>query len=832
MTSHYSDPEIIALLVAHIICADEQLHHYEFEHLFALAEAYQISDAARQGLEMIVGDLPDAPALDALCRSLSQDMRVEAMRHLMSAVLIDGHYDQSEKDAIKHIAGMWSIPDNVLDNFKAEAERYVDTFTHSLEASADAPEELGFGARWLGRLDRVSPEIANSFAKVSPASIGQRITRLRHQILLAGPEYDEAIGLCARVARRDFREAHGALDTSWKAMLTISKDVEQMASQIGQQRSDESAKELIQRLQDTRANLNGDLRQQQQMLRRSLNARHRTMNQYTISFMGRTKAGKSTLHATVLGDGWDAIGKGSQRTTRYNRVYSWKSIRIIDTPGIGAPGGETDAAIARGVVDESDLICYIVSDDSVQESDFSFLKELKTYGKPITILLNVKANLSSDRRLQHFVENPERYMKLEGENSLQGHIDRIRSYALQFYTNDYFDVVPVQLYAAQRSREEDCPVDRDKLYELSRLPVFLDALKVSLVEDGVIRRSQTMLSTTSAQLGRIIDWLVEQERSYTVFGQTLNTKAGALQKALSQLESDTLQRLEHDIDSAFEQLEQSIPNFCAHAVEDRNPTKLWKKHLADNDIESRLAASTKATLNRYSSEIEDHLKELSTDLRIQFELPGFDFAVNEKDTKTWFRTGVRVLIGAAGIAALFAGGWVVPVVAFVGAGVDWLVGKFTDSKKEKVRAAIIEMEGEIRDQLREQKAKVRQEVLGAFRKQHRKVATGISAHFNALSSVLLALGDKFATARSVATEQRDAIDRAYAARVVAWVANTYEEEDPPSLNDLLSSLSNVQRSFGTSLEVSLTRPFPPDRRRAGRANKVLQEDLIINQPEF
>ena len=85
--------------------------------------------------------------------------------------------------------------------------------------------------------------------------------------------------------------------------------------------------------------------------------------------MGRTKAGKSTLHSVILGGiNKEFIGVGKERTTRFNRIYKWNGIRIIDTSGIGAPCGKTDTEIAKSVVDESDLICYVVTSDSIQES--------------------------------------------------------------------------------------------------------------------------------------------------------------------------------------------------------------------------------------------------------------------------------------------------------------------------------------------------------------------------------------------------------------------------------------------------------------------------------
>lgn len=70
-----------------------------------------------------------------------------------------------------------------------------------------------------------------------------------------------------------------------------------------------------------------------------LDKKKRNIHYFTIAFMGRTKAGKSTLHKVVTQQEDDDIGIGKLRTTRYNRSWYWDRLRIVDTPGIGAPGG-------------------------------------------------------------------------------------------------------------------------------------------------------------------------------------------------------------------------------------------------------------------------------------------------------------------------------------------------------------------------------------------------------------------------------------------------------------------------------------------------------------
>ena len=100
--------------------------------------------------------------------------------------------------------------------------------------------------------------------------------------------------------------------------------------------------------------------------REVLDKKRRNIRYFTIAFMGRTKAGKSTLHKVITQQENDDIGVGKLRTTRYNRSWYWNKLRIVDTPGIGAPGGEADTEIAKSIIDEADVVCYVVTSDSIQ----------------------------------------------------------------------------------------------------------------------------------------------------------------------------------------------------------------------------------------------------------------------------------------------------------------------------------------------------------------------------------------------------------------------------------------------------------------------------------
>nr|WP_233787330.1 LeoA/HP0731 family dynamin-like GTPase [Dulcicalothrix desertica] len=181
---------------------------------------------------------------------------------------------------------------------------------------------------------------------------------------------------------------------------------------------------------------------------------------------------------------------------------------------MGAPDGKTDEEIAQSVISESDVICYVVTNDSIQESEFKFLRLLKENAKPLIILLNVHKNFRDSRRgsyeLDKFINNPDKLFALDGSSGNGGHIERIRRYARQHYGNDYFEIVPVMLLAAQLSCEPEHQHHKDELFNASRMQKFYEGIRLSLIEYGAIRRSQTLLGSTAIDIEAPCELLKKQ----------------------------------------------------------------------------------------------------------------------------------------------------------------------------------------------------------------------------------------------------------------------------------------------------------------------------------
>ncbi|WP_315791432.1 GTPase [Fischerella sp. JS2] len=500
------------LLLTHMVCADEQIHSEEAKVLRELAQNTNMGTHTIEEMEKILSQDENFVSVENVARQIQQSEQSEAMRQIIAIAYIDGYFSPLEREMADHIAKIWNWSNSEIERLLEQTEK-LDRVKRTTDNRDES--ELSVGARLLKGVDSVlSRALVDNLAKVAPENLGRRIEQLRKEILLAGPEYDDAIQRCTVIATEDYNYAENSLKSAYSALASLAKNLEKATEAIQQKTSNKGqanqAKKVAEQLESTRNALSAKTLKELEGVRELLRAKQRALKHFSIAFIGKTKAGKSTLHAIITGGGWDAIGVGKQRTTRFNRVYEWKNIRIIDTPGIGAPGGKSDEEIAESIIEESDVICYVVTNDSIQETEFKFLQLLKEKSKPLIILLNVKNNLRDTRRLEHFLKDSDKLFVMDSKSGLGGHIERIRRYAKQHYANDYFDIIPVMLLAAQMSRESEHQKYKDKLFKASRIQNFLDAIRVSLVEHGVIRRSQTLLGSTVGAIEEPNKWVTEQ----------------------------------------------------------------------------------------------------------------------------------------------------------------------------------------------------------------------------------------------------------------------------------------------------------------------------------
>ncbi|MHC5759566.1 GTPase [Nostoc sp.] len=621
------------LLLTHIMCADEQIHSEEAKALRKLAQKTNLGTYTIEEMEKILSQNENFVSVENLARKIQQGEQSEAMRQMIAIAYIDGYFSQLEREMVKHIAKIWNWSNSKIETLLEETENFntVKFASHNKDKS-----EFSVGARLLKGIDSVLSRALVDLAKVAPENLGHKIDKLRKEILLAGPGYDDAIQRCTVIANEDYKYAENSLQSACSTLADLAKNLEIYTEQIQQKTSSKgqanTAKEVAKQLDSTRKYLTFEALEELDRVSESLRAKQRALKHFSIAFIGKTKAGKSTLHAIITGDSWDAIGVGKQRTTRFNRVYEWKNIRIIDTPGIGAPGGKSDEEIAESIIEESDIICYVVTNDSIQETEFKFLQLLKEKAKPLIVLLNVKNNLRDSRRLEHFLKDSDKLFVMNSTNGLGGHIERIRRYAKQHYANDYFDIIPVMLLAAQMSREAEHQEHKDELFKASRIQDFLDAIRVSLVDYGVIRRSQTLLGSTVGAIEEPNKWVTKELEAYQNLTNHLKNMHDKCREGIKKESRNSQEYLQQQIKAVFKDAFDAIQDFAEENWDtDENKLKSrWENRLKILKFQDRLNNVFEKSGENFNDEVEHLLKEIGNELQLIAKLGEGNFNFNKQ----------------------------------------------------------------------------------------------------------------------------------------------------------------------------------------------------------
>jgi uncharacterized tellurite resistance protein B-like protein/GTP-binding protein EngB required for normal cell division len=823
------------LLLAHIICADQQIHSHESRAIRDLAKQAHIHELTLQEMEKILGQDDTHITLEKSAQNVPVGQRREVLKQILAIAYIDGYFSPLEREAVNKIAQIWGIYEHEIEHMLEDAQGFSRWRASNNTGVDEDKSGLSVGARLLKGAESVlSKSLITKLTELVPDHIGERIERLQREILLSGPEYDDAIQQCAQIAVEDFKYADQALRVTFSSLRDLGNGIQRVIHTIKQktvgQGDYQTAKDVAKQLEQTQQNLSSEILHNLESVREALRAKQRSLNHFSIAFMGRTKAGKSTLHAVITGEGWDSIGIGKQRTTRYNRVYEWKNIRIIDTPGIGAPGGKTDEEIAQSVIEEADVICYVVTDDSIQESEFAFLKVLKDKTKPLIILLNIQYNLRDSRRLEYFLKDPERWFAKEGKSGIGGHLNRINRYAQQHYANEYLTIIPVMLLAAQLAQEAEYEKCSKQLFKVSRIQDFLDSIRASLIDYGAIRRSQTLLGSTVGSVNTPHQWITQQATAYDTLAVQLREKRQNLNQQLKKAEKDHQDELQQKIREIFQSAFDQVNPFAEmHWETNEHQMKSgWKEVLKRLTFEKRLTAAAENAAQHFQHEVQEAIEEIGNELKIINQLQNSTFRFNEQDSnfidKNFVRISGMALFAACTILAL-----VFPPLAivgitgsFLGTAIGWFAGQFK-SRDQKRYEAVDNISTSLNRQLEEQQEKILQQSKDNFENYCQSVASAVDDYFEELIQGIEAIANQLRSATERLANAANYLNRAYAKRIVDWAT-----DQPESLTDISISkkIRKVDRDFGRTLQIQTNTALPLTKSQ-DEICTILQEHVFI-----
>ena len=820
------------LIAARMAAVDGTLHIYEERLLKTYANRLAVDESTHALASLILQREPSAPCDIELLRDVPPEMREEVVKVLIGIAGSDGYFDPAELDLVQRAVSEWGIPADLVE----ETTRAVEALNEN-ENQRIAEDDDVRPTTWRKPIVKVLTKILptktlTSLIETLPEVLRQGLVKEHRAILLSGPAYQEAVAECAKVAGVDLKVVEGALDSICRTLEDCRDKLHRAALLADEPASThlkgKHRKDVLQVLQNCRLGMDREIQQQILGLQDALNRKKRTAKKYTIVFVGRSKVGKSTLHAVLTRGGWDAIGVGRQRTTRMNRIYEWKKIRMIDTPGVGVPGAEADESITYSVLDEADLVCFVMDTINQQEAEFALLQHLKSTGKPVVILLNVRKDLSAPARRRDFLNCPDGIFSLDDQN-LGGHFARIREYACRYYGNAFFDIIPAQFMAARMAIEDPNHTDSAALYHASRINDFLDILRCAIIDHGTIRRSQTVLGSSAASLAGV-------QQTIHARIDDLAKEVASIAHAKKKFKLDSLnaeRRAQEQFRAEFLAIHAEIQELVGpfadeHASKStKDVGKAWNVHLQRRGLSDRVKVALEAAISRFDQDVEEVLAEIGKEIQITHDLRSDTLSLKGEDSrglgkKTWKWTGIGLTV-ASTIAFFFSNpvGWVLAGVSMACGVFSWLC----ESREKKVVRISKKIYGKIMKHLNKWKHNVSKQAEAVISDRREAILAGVDEYFGDLHAFLEQAKNAMEYS-SVALEQTiNMINVAYAERILDWVAPKTDYRQ-----DRARKILQVQREIGKSMAIDVkgqvTLRFSNEELR-----RILQEEVSVRAIE-
>lgn len=420
---------------------------------------------------------------------------------------------------------------------------------------------------------------------------------------------------------------------------------------------------------------------------------------FAITLFGRTTAGKSTL-MTILthGDG-SQIGNGSQRTTRDVCTYDYHGLKVTDVPGIAAFEGSEDEDLAFATAKQGDLILFLITDDALQQSEAQFFSRIKSLGKPVICLVNVKVGVNAEGHLSE-----DSYMDLRDDlqdkfNDVEG-LQAIRRSLVDYgpeYGQDW-SCIPfafVHLKSARMAQQPEYAEWADKLRRLSHFDDAIALIEREVQDKGGFYRFKSYTDIVSVPLVGALEELFAQSAENSNQGRLLIQKKRKHDEWIDDFEKRATSRVETLLADIAGDLKSEAISFSEDNYDNRLASSEWAKIVRKQDIQGL----TDSLLMELEQECEDELRDIGREIEFDIHasryrpISGSIKARGVVNTKRIWDWATTLTSGGLGLAALFVPQLVIPSVAV--AAIGFIGNHFFDDFEKKKRRARLDMQEQL-----------------------------------------------------------------------------------------------------------------------------------------
>lgn len=784
--------DIVFLIGSYLSISDGEINEKEHKLIHQLCHP---SDDTIGLQSKIFSDADDKVSLQDLVDQYQQESNGDYMPLLdvlFQAENADGYADPKEEEMIDEVAELLRIPKSVIADYRSQYKVVNSSPLANMTLSWSESLRAAFRALII----EVKKEDDNDE---------------NYCELLSGAAFAKKIKEIAAISQCDLSIAENVMTSFNSGIETESRRIAEsivLLKQIHQK--DDVIESLVDEIVKTNDWIREDVRRALKENFEVLDKKKRTINYFTIAFMGRTKAGKSTFHKVVTHEEDDDIGVGKLRTTRFNRSFYWENLRIVDTPGIGAPGGKTDTETASSIIDEADLICYIVTDDSIQTTEFDFLRPLKERSKPLFIILNIKGDLDHPKRLERFMSDPLRWKNDKGRDDIQGHYDRISEALGDKYDMSMVEIIPLQLYAAilmnqpGRFSEEE----KSRLLLGSNIQEYVRKVKKTIYKTGSLKKTQNIYDGCAYQIDQVKAGLQVKFDAINRRIQLVDKNLDAIFAFVDKERSNVEKKINSAISSTCQTLRNNTITFSKKFYDYKGDlSSVWNDYPDNKRANEILLSTLKQISSDFHEAVQDRINECLDDISFQQNNPlGFEGNRDIKGTKI-----IDSRFGAAIVSSLLTGGapiclalivsnpagWLLATVTVVVGLVGWGITSLFKPKSKKIEEAEERLRQSILKSINENEATMLSQVNGQFNDKVGALKDRLGSSFRFVTTQSKTIAGHLKELLALSKKKEEELECMFVYRILQYLGVLDSFEDEHLLENVKKRIS-VDRFYGES----------------------------------
>lgn len=417
---------------------------------------------------------------------------------------------------------------------------------------------------------------------------------------------------------------------------------------------------------------------------------------------------------------------------------------------------------------------------------------------------------------------------------MQGHINRIREYAKKHYSNEYFEIYPIQMLAAKMSNEEKYSDKKNILYKSSHIQDFLDNIRMQIIDEGIIKRSQTMIDGSVYIINYIYNILTNNNEKLNTMNNSFKKNKNNLMKKIEKSYKENKDTLEKYLKAEFKDLKDNKALEFANNNYDAKPKDIvnkWEQYLNNIKFKEKIENKIKDSIINYTEQLNEALKEFIEDMELFYKIGMSNMNFNLVNT---FNTKVftRIISSLAGVVSgiifplIKSGalsniwnpvGWGLFVIGFA----TFLFSFFLKSKNKKVEEATNKLYSSIKESIEKNEESNIKNILSNFTNNHKSIKKRIEKSINVLydyseniSKDLLHINDKL-------KKDLNYLNSIYAYRILNYInGDNIIEIDKKEIYNI-----KVKRDYGKSIVIKLK--YNINKNLEKKITKIIQEEVTF-----